>query len=93
MIRTVAAFLIAPLGLAAALVLIPGVQGLVASVGSLPMVLMASAIAAYAIVLTAVLPVFIALRLLGYTRFWVAAFVGGPDWRGRTNGHLDYRTA
>ena len=68
--RTIAAFAIAPLGLSAALLLVP-LHDISLSAG-----LVARMIFAYAFVLVAVLPPYIALRALGYTRFWVAPTQG-----------------
>jgi hypothetical protein len=67
--RTIAAFAIAPLGLVAALFLVP-LQDISLAAG-----LVARVIVAYAL-LVAVLPPYIALRALGYTRFWVAPTQG-----------------
>ena len=74
--RTVAAFLVAPLCMAAVFFLLPGFQErVVAPIGVLTAVISAL-IVAYAVVLVVVLPPFLVLRAFGYTSFWVALAQG-----------------
>ena len=74
--RTVAAFLIAPLALAALLLFFPAFHVLDAARGEWRIAIPTVAIISYTVVLVTVMPIFLILGALGYTKFWVAPAQG-----------------